>query len=298
MFRRNSASYFNKIAVWGGGTMGGGIAQVSAQAGVNVSVVEMTDDTCAKSKKTIAGSLNRVAKKKFDGDAAKMDEYVNSVLSNITFTTSAQAAAEDADLILEAIVENIDAKQKLWTQVDAIAKKECIFATNTSSLAVLDQASVTKRADRFGGLHFFSPVPMMKLVEVVKSDATSNETADALKAFVTKIGKTPVITSDTKGFIVNRLLVPSMLEACRLVERGVASVEDVDVAMKLGAGHPMGPFTLADSIGIDVMKLITDAWHLQEPDNQLFVPSKLINEKVAEGKLGRKTGEGFYKYTK
>lgn len=278
--------------------MGGGIAMVTAQAGIPVSVVEVSDDRCALAKKTIHGSLSRVAKKKFEGDVAKMDEYVNNILSNITFTTSAEAAAGDADLVVEAIVEQIEAKRELWSKLDSIAKKECIFATNTSSLRVLDQASVTKRADRFGGLHFFSPVPMMKLVEVVKSDATSDETAKQLSEFVVKIGKTAVTTKDTKGFIVNRLLIPSMLEACRLVERGVATVEDTDIAMKLGAGHPMGPFTLADSVGIDVLKLITDAWHKEEPENPLFTPSKLIDQKVAEGKLGRKSGEGFYKYTK
>lgn len=298
MFRRNATSYFNKVAVWGGGTMGGGIAQVTAQAGINVAIVEMTEETCAKSKKVISGSLARVAKKKFDGDAAKIDEYVNSVLSNITFTTSPEAGAGDADCVIEAIVENIDAKRALWKQVDEVAKKDCIFASNTSSLSIMEQATVTKRADRFGGLHFFSPVPMMKLVEVVKTDASSQETTDALMAFSKKIGKTPVVAQDTKGFIVNRLLVPYMNEACHLVERGVASVEDVDVAMKLGAGHPMGPFTLLDSVGIDVQKLIVDAWHRQEPENPLFVPSKLVDEKVAQGKLGRKTGEGFYKYTK
>lgn len=278
--------------------MGGGIAQVTATAGVPVSIVEVTDDRCNASKKAIAASISRLAKKKFEGDEAKIKAHVDEVLSNISFTTSVETAAGEADLIIEAIVENIDAKRELWKTVDPIAKKDCIFATNTSSLSVLDQASVTQRADRFGGLHFFSPVPMMKLVEVVKADTTSQETVDKLSGFCKKIGKTSVVTKDTKGFIVNRLLIPSMLEACRLVERGVATVEDTDVAMKLGAGHPMGPFTLADSVGIDVLKLITDAWHKEEPENPLFIPSKLIDEKVKEGKLGRKTGEGFYKYTK
>lgn len=296
MLRRSFASRFNKVAIWGGGTMGGGIAQVTATAGIQATVVEVTDERCNQSKKTITGSLARVAKKKFDGDEAKQADWVNGVLSKITFTTSVEAAASDADLIIEAIVEQLEAKRELWSKVDSIAKKECVFATNTSSLHVFEQAAVTKRADRFGGLHFFSPVPMMKLVEVVRSETTSEPTVQQLNDFVKRIGKTPVVTKDTKGFIVNRLLIPSMLEACRLVERGVATVQDTDIAMKLGAGHPMGPFELADSVGIDVLKLIVDAWHKNDPTNTLFLPSKLIDEKVAQGKLGRKSGEGFYKY--
>lgn len=298
MMRRCTANLFNSVTVWGGGTMGGGIAQVAAQAGVPVTIVEVSDDRVNVSRKAISSSISRVAKKKFEGKEDEAKQYVDSTMSQITFTTDEKAAAEKSELIIEAIVEDMGAKTALWKKLDALAPKSCVFATNTSSLSVEQQAAVTGRADRFGGLHFFSPVPMMKLVEVVQAETTSKETANALLDFSKKIGKTAVLTKDTKGFIVNRLLIPYMLESARLVERGVATVEDVDVAMKLGAGHPMGPFTLSDSVGIDVIKLITDAWHQAEPENPLFAPVKLIDDKVAEGKLGRKTGEGFYKYTK
>lgn len=298
MFRACVSQQFKNVAVWGGGTMGGGIAQVTASHGINVTIVELTDERVAVSKKAIAGSLARVAKKQAGEDAEAQKKYVDEIMSRITFTTDEAAAAGKAECIIEAIVEKMDVKKDLWAKLDKLAPKECIFATNTSSLSVEGQAAATTRADRFGGLHFFSPVAMMKLVEVVKTDACSQDTADKLKDYATKIGKSAVFSADTKGFIVNRLLIPQMLEACRLVERGVASFEDVDVAMKLGAGHPMGPFTLADSVGIDVIKFVTDAWHQAEPENPLFTPVKMIDDKFNEGKLGRKTGEGFYKYTK
>jgi len=298
MLRATSLARFKNVAVWGGGLMGGGIAQVTAQASIPVTVVEVSDDRCKLARKNIEGSLSRVAKKNFAGDDAKAKSFVNDTMSLITFTTDEALAASRAELIVEAIVENIEAKNVLWKKLDPLASKDCVFVSNTSSLSVDLQAAATSRADRFGGLHFFSPVPMMKLVEVVKGASTSEGTTNALVDFSKKIGKTPVVCTDTKGFIVNRLLIPYMLESCRLVERGVATVEDVDVAMKLGAGHPMGPFTLCDSVGIDVLKLIADAWAKAEPENPLFKPSKLIDEKVAAGKLGRKTGEGFYKYTK
>lgn len=298
MFRACVSQRFKNVAVWGGGTMGGGIAQVTAAHGIDVSIVEVSDERVAVSKKAIIGSLTRVAKKQAGDDAEAQKKFVDDIMSRITFTTDEVAAAGKAECIIEAIVEKMDAKKDLWSKLDKIAPKECIFATNTSSLSVAGQAAATTRGDRFGGLHFFSPVAMMKLVEVVKTDATSQDTADKLKDYATKIGKSAVFSQDTKGFIVNRLLIPQMLEACRLVERGVASFEDVDVAMKLGAGHPMGPFTLADNVGIDVIKFVTDAWHQAEPENPLFVPVKMIDEKFAAGKLGRKTGEGFYKYTK
>ena len=298
MFRILAGRRFKHVAVWGGGLMGGGIAQVTATAGVPVTVVEVSQDRCAASKKMIEDSVQRIAKKKFEGEPTKVPDFVAGVMAKLEFTTDEAAAAGKAELIVEAIVENIDAKTTLWKKIDNWAAKECIFVSNTSSLSIAEQANSTTRQDRFGGLHFFSPVPMMKLVEVVQADCTSKETVNKLVDFSKAIGKTPVIAMDTKGFIVNRLLIPYMLESCRLVERGVATVEDVDTAMRLGAGYPMGPFTLCDSVGIDVLKLISDAWAKAEPENPLFRPSKLINEKVAQGKLGRKTGEGFYQYKK
>ena len=305
MFRGCRTARFAKVAVWGGGTMGGGIAQVVASSGYAVSVVEVNADRCNAAQKNISGSLSRVFKKKFetanpkataDEVAAHVKTSTSDVMSKINFSTDGAAVAATSDLIIEAVVENLEVKNQLWKSLDPIAKPTCVFATNTSSLSVAAQAAVTKRSTQFGGLHFFSPVAMMKLVEIVTLDQTDPNVKTQLRDFVTKIGKAPVMCSDTKGFIVNRLLVPYMLEAARLVERGVATVEDVDVAMKLGAGHPMGPFKLCDSVGIDVIKLITDAWHKEEPQNPLFNPVKLIDDKVAAGHVGMKAGEGFYKY--
>lgn len=297
MFRGTSVKAFKAVAVWGGGTMGAGIAQVTALAGIPVTVVDVSQERLDVSRKSVEASLIRVGKKQHPGDYGKVKTLVDETVSRLIFTTNEHLAASNADLIIEAIVENIDEKRALWKKVDVMAPKECVFCTNTSSLKVGDQTAVTGRPERFAGLHFFSPVPMMKLVEVIKTEKTSQETVDQLVEYVKKLGKQPVLAVDTKGFIVNRLLIPYQLEACRLVERGVASIEDVDTAMKLGCGHPMGPFTLADSIGIDVIKFVTDAWHKEEPENPLFTPSRLIEEKVAQKKLGRKTGEGFYKYT-
>ncbi|EKF31525.1 short chain 3-hydroxyacyl-CoA dehydrogenase, putative [Trypanosoma cruzi marinkellei] len=296
MFRHTFRTFFNSVAVWGGGTMGSGIAQVNAQAGIPATVVEVSQERLKASRKSIESSLSRIGKKQYPGDDQKIKAFVDETVSRITFTTDERLAASNASLIVEAILEDIDAKKVLWKKVDGMAPKECVFCTNTSSLSVGEQAAVTGRPDRFAGLHFFSPVPMMKLVEVVKAAKTSQGTLDRILEYTKMLNKQPVMATDTKGFIVNRLLIPYELEACRLVESGGATVEDVDLAMKLGCGHPMGPFVLADSIGIDVLKLIADAWHKEEPENPLFKPSKLIDEKVAQGKLGRKTGEGFYKY--
>lgn len=296
MLRRIPALYFKNLAVWGGGTMGGGIAQVAATAGVKTTVVDITPERLDISRKAIETSLSRIAKKKCNGDAAKMKQYVDEVISRMTWTTDDAMAAGRADLIIEAIVENIDAKKELFAKLDKLAPKETVFSSNTSSLLITDMASDSTRADRFVGTHFFSPVPMMQLVEVVQTDKVDDKLIAQLKEFVKKIGKVPVVTKDTKGFIVNRLLVPYQLEANRLVERGVATFEDVDIAMRLGCGYPMGPFELADSVGMDVGCLILKGWHEDEPENPVYTPSKLIENKVKTGKLGKKTGEGFYKY--
>jgi len=302
MLRFTATRLISKVTVVGSGTMGGGIAQVTAAAGIPVTLVDVNDQVLAKNKDVIAASLMRVAKKQLEKEgAAKQKEFVDSIVSKISLNSDLGAAVADTDLVVEAIVENLDAKIALWKQVDARAKTSTIFATNTSSLSVTEQANKGTAAARhanFAGLHFFSPVPMMKLVEIVKTEHTSPETLEKLAAYSKKIGKTSVVAKDTKGFIVNRLLVPYLAEAARLVERGVASAEDVDTAMKLGAGHPMGPFALMDSIGLDVVKNILDGWSAEDPTNELFKPLPIINEKVAQGKLGRKSGEGFYKYGK
>jgi 3-hydroxyacyl-CoA dehydrogenase len=303
MLRRSfSALAINNITVFGSGTMGGGIAQVSAAAGVNVTLVDVKEDVLAKNKDVIAKSLGRIIKKEVEkkgGNVNDVPKAVDEIMSRITTTVDAQAAVKNTDLVVEAIVENLAVKQKLWTGINDAAPASCIFASNTSSLSIDDQAAVVpSRRANFAGLHFFSPVAMMKLVEVVKGADTSKQTLDDLFDYSKRIGKVPILCKDTKGFVVNRLLVPYMLEAFRLVERDVASVEDVDIAMRLGAGHPQGPFQLADSVGLDIVYNISHAWHKTDPENPIFVPSKLIDQKIAEGKLGVKNGKGFYNWGK
>ncbi|XP_014905429.1 hydroxyacyl-coenzyme A dehydrogenase, mitochondrial isoform X1 [Poecilia latipinna] len=286
------------VTIIGGGQMGAGIAQVAASTGHSVTLVDMTDDILKKAMKGIQGSLRRVVKKKFSDDPESGDDFIQKVMQNVSTTTNPAAAVTTSDLVVEAIVENMKIKQDLFGFLDKMAPEHTIFASNTSSLPISDMASATSRPDRCGGLHFFNPVPMMKLVEVVATSSTSPETSESLLNFTKALGKTPVCCKDTPGFIVNRLLVPYMMEALRLHERGHGSKEDIDIAMKLGAGYPMGPFELSDYVGLDTIKFITDGWREKEPDNPLFAPSDLLNKLVAEGKLGKKSLEGFYKYSK
>jgi len=241
--------------------------------------------------------LERVAKKKFETDANAGKDYIDSTLRRIQTTTDLKTAAKDADVIIEAIVENIKTKQELWSQLDSFAPKRTLFASNTSSLPIRDIASSTKRKDMFGGLHFFNPVPVMKLVEVVTTPELSPASHQSLLQFSKDLGKSPITCKDTPGFVVNRLLVPYMMESIRMLERGDASKEDIDTAMKLGAGYPMGPFQLLDYVGLDTTKFIIDGWHKAFPNEPAFQPSPLLNKLVAEKKLGNKTGEGFYTYT-
>lgn len=276
--------------------MGAGIAQVGAQTGHKVTLVDISPEVLEASQKRISNSVARVAKKQFKEDAEGGEKFKASVMANISTATTANAALETADLVVEAVVENMGLKQKLFKEYDAIAPAKTIFASNTSSLPISEIASATTRLDRFGGLHFFNPVPVMKLLEVVRIPETSDETFDAMIAWGKAMKKVTVDCKDTPGFIVNRLLVPYLMEAVRMVERGEASVKDVDTAMKLGAGHPMGPFELADYVGLDTNKFIMDGWSERYPDETLFRQSELLNKMVAEGKLGRKSGEGFFKY--
>ncbi|XP_029913224.1 hydroxyacyl-coenzyme A dehydrogenase, mitochondrial [Myripristis murdjan] len=284
------------VTIIGGGQMGAGIAQVAASTGHTVMLVDTSEDILKKSVKGIEGSLKRVVKKKFADKPEEGAAFIQKVMKNVSFTTDASSAVQTTDLVLEAIVENIKIKQDLFGGLDKLAPAHTIFASNTSSLPISDIASSTKRLDRFGGLHFFNPVPMMKLVEVIGTSSTSQETFDSLMSFSKALGKTPVSCKDTPGFIVNRLLVPYMMEAIRLHERGHGSKEDIDIAMKLGAGYPMGPFELLDYVGLDTAKFIMDGWSAMDPGNPLFGQSEMLNKLVAEGKYGKKTGEGFYKY--
>uniref|UniRef100_A0A8C6TT57 Hydroxyacyl-coenzyme A dehydrogenase, mitochondrial n=1 Tax=Neogobius melanostomus TaxID=47308 RepID=A0A8C6TT57_9GOBI len=282
------------VTIIGGGQMGAGIAQVAASTGHMVTLVDTSEDILKKSVKGIEGSLRRVVKKKFADKPEAGEEFIQNILKNVATSSDAKAAVQSTDLVLEAIVENLKIKQDLFSALDKIAPEHTLFASNTSSLPITDIASSTTRLDRFGGLHFFNPVPMMKLIEVIGTSSTSQETFDSLFNFSKALGKTPVSCKDTPGFIVNRLLVPYMMEAIRLHERGHGSKEDIDIAMKLGAGYPMGPFELLDYVGLDTSKFIIDGWSAMNPGNPLFEQSELLNKLVAEGKFGKKTGEGFY----
>ncbi|XP_039879957.1 hydroxyacyl-coenzyme A dehydrogenase, mitochondrial isoform X2 [Simochromis diagramma] len=284
------------VTIIGGGQMGAGIAQVAASTGHSVTLVDTSDDILKKSIKLIEGSLKRVAKKKFSDKPEAGEEFIKKIVQKVSTSTDAESAVQGSDLVVEAIVENLKIKQDLFSRLDKLAPSHTIFASNTSSLSIRDIASSTNRQDRFGGLHFFNPVAMMKLVEVIGTPATSQDTLDSLLDFSKVLGKTPVSCKDTSGFIVNRLLVPCMMEAIRLYERGDASKEDIDIGMKLGAGYPMGPFELADYVGLDIVKAVIEAFKTKDPKNPLFDSSDLLNKLVAEGKLGIKTGEGFYKH--
>lgn len=271
---------------------------VAAQTGYKVTLVDLSQDILEKSKKNINMSLARVAKRTYANDEAAGEKFVSGVLGQLSLEIDPSKAVKDADIVIEAIVENIDEKQKLFLLLGKEAPSHTLFATNTSSLSVGEISSVTNRRDRFGGLHFFNPVPVMKLVEVVRIRETSQETYSALMEFGKAMGKTVVEAKDTPGFIVNRLLVPYMMESIRMLERGDASAKDIDTAMKLGAGYPMGPIELADYVGLDTSKFVIDGWHKKFPDNPLFQPSPLLDKLIAEGKTGIKAGQGFYTYKK
>jgi len=286
-----------KVTVIGGGLMGSGIAQVAAQTGHNVTLVDISDDILKKSAANIEKSLQRVAKKKYQ-DASEAEKFMSTTLANLTLNLDAGAAVKDSDLVVEAIVENLDVKQKLFKTIDSNAPQHTIFTSNTSSLSITEIATATQRKDRFGGLHFFNPVPVMKLVEVVRTPDTSDATNSALFEFSEKLGKTAVQAKDTPGFIVNRLLIPYLFEAIRMVERGDATREDIDVALKLGLGYPMGPIMLSDYVGLDTLKYVYDGWSTLYPEKELFQPCDLLNKVVGEGKFGVKSGEGFYNYKK
>ncbi|XP_045451314.1 hydroxyacyl-coenzyme A dehydrogenase, mitochondrial-like [Melitaea cinxia] len=291
-------SAIKNVTVIGGGLMGSGIAQVSAQAGQNVILVDVNSDVLAKSQKSISNNLGRVAKKIYKDNPQEAEKFVTESMARIKTATDPVSASKSADLVVEAIVENLDVKHQLFKKLDEAAPDHTILASNTSSLSINEISSVVKRKDKFGGLHFFNPVPVMRLLEVVKASETSDATYEAMMAWGKSVGKTCITCKDTPGFVVNRLLVPYIAEAIRLFERGDASARDIDIAMKLGAGYPMGPLELADYVGLDTNKFILDGWHKKYPQEALFNPIPLLNRLVSEGKLGVKTGEGFYKYDK
>ncbi|MDT8368195.1 MAG: 3-hydroxybutyryl-CoA dehydrogenase [Longimicrobiales bacterium] len=279
-----------KVGVAGAGLMGSGIAEVSAKAGFDVLVRELNDEAAEGGRARIEKSLAR-AVEKGKLDAGDRDD----ALGRIAFTTEIDDLS-DRDLVIEAIVENLDAKNELFGRLDQLCGEHTIFASNTSSLTVTDMAAATRRPDRVIGLHFFNPVPVMKLVEVVRTIATSDATFETAYDFTRAIGKEPIAAKDNSGFVVNLLLVPYMLDAIRQLERGVASISDIDTGMMLGCGYPMGPFTLCDFVGNDTTLRIAEIM-FDEYREQRYAPPPLLRRIVAMGRYGRKTGKGFYDYS-
>ena len=280
-----------KILVLGAGTMGAGIAQVAAQTGYKVVLRDVDQAFVEKGVKSIEKNLARLVEK------GKMtDEQKAATLANLVGVTDL-AAHTDADLIIEAIVENMEIKKKVYGELGAIMKPECIFATNTSALSVTEIAVASKRPEKFIGMHFFNPVPIMALVEIIRGAATADETYAAIKEMTVKFGKTPVEVNEAPGFVVNRLLVPMINEAAYTLLEGVACAEDIDQAMKLGAGHPMGPLALGDFIGLDVCLAIMETLYREFGDTK-YRPCPLLRKYVRAGNLGKKTGKGFFDYAK
>jgi 3-hydroxybutyryl-CoA dehydrogenase len=278
-----------KVGVIGGGLMGSGIAQVSAAAGFPTAVREISEDLCAKSRQSIEKTLAKGIER---GKVTASER--DSTLANLRFVTKLEEMA-DADLFIEAVVEDLDTKNTLWSQIDRIAQPDAIFASNTSSLTIIAMATASGRPDRMLGLHFFNPVPLMKLVEVVRTITTSEETEQRALEFVKALGKEPIRAKDSSGFVVNLLLIPYMLDAINAVEANVASVEDIDKGMQLGAGHPMGPFTLLDFVGLDTVYKIAEIMFAEYRDRR-YAPPPLLKRMVLAGMLGRKSGKGFYDY--
>ena len=280
-----------KVVVIGGGTMGLDIAQVFAKTGHDVIVRDIKDEIITASEARLNKGLDKlVAKGKLD-DAGK-----KAITDKISFTTDLGKAA-DADLVVEAAIENLDIKKSIFAELDAICKPECILASNTSSISITAIAAATKRPDKFIGMHFFNPATVMKLVEVIRGANTSDETCKVITELAAEIGKEPVAVEEAPGFVVNKILIPMINEACDLLYTGVATADGIDTAMKLGANHPMGPLALGDLVGLDVCLAIMDTLYNETHDPK-YRASLLMRKMVRAGKLGRKTGVGFFDYSK
>jgi 3-hydroxybutyryl-CoA dehydrogenase len=279
-----------RVSVLGGGLMGSGIAQVSAAAGFPTTVREVSDALAAKSRQSIEKSLARGIERG-KTTAAERD----ATLKNLRFVTELKELS-DSDLFIEAVIEDLAVKNALWSELNGIARSDAIFASNTSSLTIIAMATASGRPDRMLGLHFFNPVPSMKLVEVVRTITTSEETEQRAIEFVRALGKEPIRAKDNSGFVVNLLLIPYMLDAINALESNVASVEDIDKGMQLGAGHPMGPFTLLDFVGLDTAYKIAEIMFTEYRD-QRYAPPPLLRRMVLAGRLGKKSGKGFYDYS-
>ncbi len=277
-----------KIGIIGAGTMGGGIAQVAAQSGYEVILEDMEEEYV---KAWFEKIKERLEKRVNDGKLEGKEK--DRILSNIKITANLKELG-DADLIIEAAVEKEEVKRRIFNELDKLCTEETIFATNTSSISITRLAQVTKRPERFAGMHFMNPAYVMKLVEVVRGIRTSDETVSIIKAAAEKMGKIPVVVNDSPGFVSNRILMPMINDAIFCLQEGVASKESIDSIMKLGANHPMGPLELADFIGLDICLAVLDVLHFELGEK--YRPCPLLRKMVAAGKLGRKSGEGFYEY--
>ena len=279
-----------RVGVLGCGLMGSGIAQISAAAGYDTIVREVSDEVVQKGIGGIGRQLGKsVEKGKMTG------EDRDALLGRLRGTSNLEDL-KDCDIVIEAIVENLELKNEIWSTLDGLCPPHTIFASNTSSLTIADMAAATKRPERMVGLHFFNPVPVMKLVEVVKTIATDQQVFDTAFEFARSLGKEPIVCKDNSGFVVNLLLVPYMMDAIRALEQGVASIEDIDKGMRLGTGYPMGPFTLSDFVGLDTLDKIGDIM-FNEYKEKRYASPPLLKRMISLGYFGRKTGKGFYDYS-
>jgi 3-hydroxybutyryl-CoA dehydrogenase len=278
-----------RVGVVGGGLMGSGIAQTAAQAGYDVIMAEVNQELLDRGIGRVEGAW-----KMLSGKGRITEEQVGEYHGRFRGTLDL-AEFSDRDLVIEAIIENQDEKRKLFAQLDAITPKKALLVSNTSSLPIIEMAAATGRPPQVAGLHFFNPAPVMKLVEIVRTIETSDETVEELRGFAAKLGKTPIVAKDTAGFVVNFLLIPYMLSAVRMYENGLATKEDIDTGMKLGCGYPMGPFQLLDYVGLDTTLYAAEAIYKEYPD-PAYAPPTLLRRMVQAGRMGMKSGQGFFEY--